>query len=165
MESLHKLEDMVEGWLKPLPHLPENWRKWLAENSWWLTLIGVVLSVFALFALFASLSLFTATTSLYGQIVTTAIAQTHGGLWMTSVWISLALMAVTVVIEAIAISPLKAMSKKGWDLLFLSVVIGVVSSLISAVLNIDITSLISAVIGAVIGSYVLFEIRSHFKKA
>lgn len=165
MESLHKLEDMVEKWLKPLPHLPEAWRKWLAENAWWLTLIGVVLSVFAVFALFASLSLFTATTSLYGQLVTTAIAQTHGGLWMTSVWISLALMVVTVVIEAIAISPLKALSKKGWDLMFLALVIGVVSNVVSGVLNIEVMSLISAAIGAVIGAYVLFEVRSHFKKA
>ncbi len=165
MESLHKLEDMVGEWLKPLPHLPENWRKWLAENAWWLTLIGVVLSVFAVFALFASLSLFTATTGLYGQVINDAIAQTHGGLWMTSVWISLALMVVTVVIEALAISPLKAMSKKGWDLMFLALVIGIVSNVVSAVLNVEVMSLVGAAISAVIGSYVLFELRSHFKKA
>lgn len=165
MESLHKLEDMVEGWLKPVPHLPETWRKWLANNAWWLTLIGVILSIFAIIALFGALSLFTATTSIYGAYAAEVIAETHTAMWTTAIWISLALMVVITVIEALAISPLKKMSKKGWDYMFLALVISVVSSLITAVLNVNIGSLLSAVISAAIGSYILFELRSHFKKA
>jgi hypothetical protein len=162
MESLHKLEDMVEKWLKPLPHLPENWRKWLAENAWWLTLIGVILSVIGIFLLLGPLLFVTAvTTSVYGVVV----AETHTGLYMLAIWVSLALLVVVTIIEAFAISPLKALSKKGWDLLFLALVIEVVSSLVSAVLNISIMSLISAAISAIIGAYVLFEVRSHYKKA
>ena len=44
MKSIYKLEKMIESWLKPVPHLPTEWRKWLADNAWWLTIIGVVLS-------------------------------------------------------------------------------------------------------------------------
>ena len=162
MDSLHKLEDMVEKWLKPLPHLPENWRKWLAENAWWLTLIGVILSVLVIFMLLGPILFVTAvTTSVYGVVV----AETHAGLYMVAIWVSLALMVVVTIIEAFAVSPLKALSKKGWDLLFLSLAIGVASSVVSAVLNVSIMSLISAAISAIIGSYVLFEVRSHFKKA
>jgi len=161
MDSLHKLEDNVEKWLKPLPHLPDDWRKWLAENSWWLTLIGVVLSVIGIFLLLGPILFYTAvTTSVYGVVV----AETHTGLYTLAIWVSFALMVVVTIVEAFAISPLKALSKKGWDLLFLALVIEVVSSLVSAVLNVSIMSLISAAIGAVIGSYVLFEVRSHFKK-
>jgi uncharacterized membrane protein YhaH (DUF805 family) len=165
MEALHKLEDMIEGWLKPVPHLPNAWRKWLAENAWWLTLIGVVLSVFAVFGLLSAASIFGATSGLYGSVIYNAVVETHGGLWLTSIYVSLILLVITVIVEAMAISPLKALSKKGWDLMFLAYVIGVISGLVGAILNIDILSLIWTAIGAAIGAYVLFEVRGHFKKA
>ena len=164
MEALHKLEGVIEGWLKSVPHLPANWRKWLAENAWWLTLIGVVLSVFMLFSLFSMLTAFNATTSLYGAYVD-AVITSQSPMWKTSIYVSLILMVIVVIIEAMAISPLKAMSKKGWDYLFLAYLVGIASGVIGAVLNIDILSLIWTAIGAAIGAYVLFEVRSHFKKA
>ena len=67
METLHKLEDTIEGWLKPLPHLPEDWRKWIANNSWWITLIGVIISAFGIlglaYALMIAISFFGAVSS------------------------------------------------------------------------------------------------------
>jgi len=164
MESIHKLENMMGEWLKPLPHLPVEWRNWISKNVWWITLVGVVISVFGILGLFSALSFFTATTNHYGPLYTAA-TQTHGGLWKLSIYISLALLVATVVVEAMAISPLKVMSKKGWDLLFLAYLLSVVSGVIGAVLNVDIFSLITTAIGAAIGAYFLFEIRSHFKKA
>ncbi len=43
MESLQKLEATVGEWYKGMPHLPKNGQRWLAENAWWLVLIGVIL--------------------------------------------------------------------------------------------------------------------------
>jgi hypothetical protein len=164
MEALHKLEGTIEGWLKSVPHLPDNWRKWLAKNAWWLTLIGVVLSVFMLFSLFSMLAAFNATTSLYSAYVD-AVITSQSPMWKVSIYVSLILMVIVVIIEAMAISPLKAMSKKGWDYLFLAYLVGIVSGVIGAVLNVDILSLIWAAVGAAIGAYILFEVRGHFKKA
>jgi len=164
METLHKIEDMVGGWLKPVPHLPANWRKWLAENAWWLTLVGVILSIFGIFGLISALSLFSATSGLYSTVIYAPVAQAHGSMWQVSIYISVVLIIVSVIIEAMAISPLKAMSKKGWDYLFLAFLVSVASGVIGAVLNVDVISLISTAIGAAIGAYVLFEVRSHYKK-
>lgn len=163
MDYTRKLEKMIEEWLKPLPHLPTTWRNWLAKNVWWITLVGVILSVIGIFGLLAAASFVSTTTSLYGAAVYTAVATTHGGLWMLAIWVSLALLVVTVVIEAMAISPLKVQKKKGWDLLFLAYLVGVASGVIGAILNFDVFSLISTAIGAVIGAYFVFEIHSHFK--
>jgi len=163
MESIHKLEDKIEVWLKPLPHLPTTWRKWLSGNVWWIVLVGVIISAFGIFSLFSALSFLTATTNYYGAVLQEAGVQVHGSLWSVSIYISIALLVVTVVLEAMAISPLKTQNKKGWDLMFLAYLIGIASSVISALLNLEIMSLIGAAISAVIGAYFLFEIRSYFK--
>ena len=85
MESIHKLENMIEGWLKPLPHLPTQWRKWLADNLWWITLVGVVLSVIGVIGLFIAMliaiPLIGTTTSLYSAYGITT-TQTYTGWWM-----------------------------------------------------------------------------------
>lgn len=165
MDSIHKLEDMIEGWFKPLPHLPAAGRKWLAENLWWITLVGVILAAWAALTAYQSLSYLDNLNSAFGGLVGNIIAQNNGQFWQTSVYISIALLTVTAVIEAIAISPLKAMSKKGWDLMFLATIVGVASSLVSGILNAQISGIFGAIIGAAIGAYLLFEIRSSFSSA
>jgi len=168
MDSLHKLEDKIEVWLKPFPHLPPNWRKWLSENVWWLVLIGVILSVIGTIMLamlvITAMSAVSTVTNVYGAYGVN-IGQTYTGMWYLSTLISVVFLVVTIVIEAIAISPLKTQNKKGWDLMFLAYLIGILSSVVSAVLTLTIVNLFSAVIGAVIGAYFLFEVRSYFKQA
>jgi len=167
MESIKKIEDMIEGWLKPIPHLPTNWRKWISENIWWITLIGVILSVLGLLglavALLGAMSIIGTATVIYGAY--TPVAYT--GMQLVSSLVSLVLLAVTVVITAMAVKPLHVLSKKGWDLLFLAFLVGIVSQVVSAVLTINpaliITNLIGALIGAAISAYFLFEVRSYFK--
>lgn len=170
MESLHKFESTVEGWLKPLPHLPTDWRKWLAVNAWWLTLIGVILSAIAIlglaWAVLVAMSIFGAvTTSFYGYVAPTV----YSTWWVLASVVSLALLVLTTVLEAMAISPLRAMKARGWDLMFLVFVVGLVSGVAGAVLNFNalsfIPSLIGTAIGGAISAYFLFEVRSYFKKA
>lgn len=162
MEFINKIEDLIGTWLKPVPHLPADWRSWLAKNAWWLTLVGVIISVFGLFGLLSTLSLFSSTVGYY-SVYTDAVIKTQSGMWMASIYVSLALLIVTVVVEAMAISPLKVMKKKGWDLLFIAYLIGIASGVVTALINANFTSLISTAIGAAIGAYVLYEVRSHYK--
>jgi uncharacterized membrane protein YhaH (DUF805 family) len=166
-KSIKKFEDMIEGWLKPVPHLPDTWRKWLSENVWWLALIGVILSVIGLFglgvALLAATSL-VGVASYYGAYAPAAYA----GIGLFTGFVSLIALALTATITAMAIRPLRLLNKKGWDLLFLAFLVGVVSQVVSAVLPLTgfvITNLLGAFISAAISAYFLFEIRSHFKKA
>ncbi len=171
MDSIHKLEDNIQTWLKPLPHLPKNWCEWIAKNVWWITLIGVILSALGALALVGAIMSAGTIVSVYG-VYGDSILQTQTGLWMTASVISLAFLVLTVVITAMAISPLKALSKKGWDLLFLVYLLGIASQVVGAVVSVFgytgtnfLSGIIGAIISAVIGAYFLFEIRSHFKHA
>ena len=165
MESIKQLEKTIEGWLKPIPHLPVTWRKWLGLNVWWITLVGVILSALGILgligSLFAAMSIFGVATGIYGYV-----APVYTGWWVLASIVSLAFMVVTVSITAMAISPLKIQKRKGWDLLFLVFIINVVSAVVSAILNFSVISfvgsLIGAAIGAAISAYFLFEIRSQF---
>ena len=168
MESVNKLEKTIEGWLKPIPHLPATWRKWLGENLWWLTLIGVILSVIVVFtiigAMFTAMSFLGSVNSIYGMYgITTA---SYSGWWMMASVASLVFMVVTVAISSMAISPLKVQKKKGWDLLFLVFIVNIVSSVVSVILNFNMMTLIPGLIGTAIGAaisaYFLLEVKSQF---
>jgi len=168
MDSIKKLEKTIEEWLKPLPHLPSSWRNWIGQNVWWMALIGVILSAFAVLAglgaILTAMSLLGVATSIYGVYM----AESYSSWWMISSAVALVFMAIILVLTAMAIQPLKGLKKKGWDLLFLTSVIGFVSMVISAVMNLNalnmIPNLLSTAISAVISMYFLFEIRSHFVK-
>lgn len=159
MVSINNIEDKIEGWLKPVPHLPATWRKWIAENAWWLTLIGVIVSALGILLS----SPFAVLTSYYG------IFMAHTGWWIFVTFISLAFTAVTTVISAVAISPLKSLKKAGWRLLFYAYAVGILAQVVNMVLNLNVYSFIPSLLGiaisAAIGAYVLFEIRSNFNLA
>jgi hypothetical protein len=171
MTGIGKLETLVSGWLKPMPHLPKNAQKWIAENSWWLVLIGVILSGFGLLiglmGLFAAMAFVGTSVGYYGYG-----ANAYGGALIVSTIVSLVFSVGLVILLGIAISPLKAMKAKGWDMLFwvllLDVVYVVVNALVSlGSLNIIsfVFSLIFGAISSAISAYFLFEIKSHFVKA
>ena len=170
MELVHKLENTIGGWLKSLPHLPANWSKWLANNAWWIVLIGVIISIFGIlglaYVLMIALTFFGAATTFMGYAYSGVAYSTW---WIVVSIVSFALLIITTVLEAMAISPLKAMKQKGWDLMFLVFLIGVLSGVVSAVVNFNAISilpnLIWTAISAVISAYVLFEVRSYFKTA
>ena len=146
------IADIMKSW----PHLPKEFTKWLASNSWWLVLIVVVPAIFNI-------------VPMAGMVLTEAAFMMSSGLAATRmasvlVPVSAALLGgiVTVGIGAMAILPLKAMQKRGWDLLFLSATIGGGMSFIANVIIFSLSGMVGIVIGMVIAYYVLFEIRSYF---
>jgi len=165
MESIKKLEDMIAGWLKPIPHLPTTWRKWISENIWWLTLIGVILSILMLFTALAAISALMFSVGVVTSFAGT-LAPVNTGMVLVASIVSLVFWAAIIALSAMAVTPLKNMKKKGWDLLFLVFVIEVASSVVSVVLNFNavtfIPGLIGAAIGAAISAYFVFEIKSYF---
>lgn len=166
MSVLQKIETVVAGWLKSVPHLPKGGQKWLAENVWWIVLIGVIgLAIGILVtigSIFAYLAFLGNATSYYGVYV----ASPYGGGWIIATLVSLAFSVALLIVSAMAISPLKAQHKKGWSLLFLSFVISAVNTVVGAILTFNpltfIFGLIFGAIGLAIFAYFLFEIRSHF---
>lgn len=161
-----KLEDMIAEWLKPVPHLPVAGQKWIAQNVWWVALIGVILSAIGVLVMIGTvltaMSILGTATSIYGYYV----APTYTGWMVLSSLVSAAFMVVIVIMMAKAISHLKLSQKLGWNLLFLSSIIGAIASVVGSIINFSLGSIISSVITAAISlaisMYFLYEIRSYF---
>lgn len=160
MKSINKLEKIIAGWLKSAPHLPEKARKWIAINVWWLELIGLIIMIIAGLTLIglltAALGLSATIIGAYGYPIV------YNGLAITATVLSLGLIIISVAIMALAISPLKALKKRGWDFLFITLLVNCASVIISAIFSFSISSLFSGAVGVVVGAYLLFEIRSFF---
>lgn len=156
---------MIEDWLEPIPHLPNTWRKLISNNIWWLVALGVVGSVIGILS---SLNIMFHVTSLL-PIDSYSNYHIYGGYnrwWMMVLTISLLFSITTTAITATAISPLKNLKRKGWDLLFLAYIIGIIGQVVIILINFNVFSFIPSVIfsaiSVAIGAYLLFEIRSHF---
>lgn len=162
---VHKVETTVENWLKPLPHLPEVARKWLAENVWWIVLVGAILT---------SISVLVQV----GGVFTTIAAISSAAVWLAYyvgpvyTWWGVTVQLVSVVLFAavaalmwLAVKPLQDVKKKGWDLLLLTLLADLAIVVIVNVLGFGVFSIFSIIFGAIavaIGGYFLFEIRSRF---
>lgn len=157
MDALHKLENTMAGWFKQAPHLPANVRTWLADNVWWLVIIGVALAAFAILGLLPILVGASVLTSSFA-----AYAGVDSGRAMLAAWVGFGFLVAVVVVEAMAIMPLKEKKKKGWDNLFLATMLTVLSSLVGFVITYGVSNLFGAVLTLLIGGYFLFEIRGHF---
>jgi len=164
MELMNKIEKTVLGWVKDVPHLPSSAQKWIAVNVWWMVLVSAILGalgvLFSLNNLVTLLALLDSASNLY--YVTT----TYTEYAIVRQIISLVLGILTVVVLSLAINPLKLQQKKGWVLLFLALLLGIVSLVINAVLSLSILGfIISVIFGGIFLvalGYFLFEIHGQF---
>lgn len=158
METIRKLETTMAGWYKGMPHLPAEGRKWLAQNIWWITLIGVICGVIALVGVIFL--------TLFAGAALTLIAGGFGAAMGVVIFLgalaSILLGVVCVVLGGMAINPLKAMQKKGWTLLFDTLLIQAVVIIVTHVLSFNLMALLWNLLWVAVGGYFLFEIRESF---
>lgn len=164
MKLLSKLEQMVLGWLKSVPHLPIGVRKWLGDNAWWIAAIGAVLTgisaLWLLVALFSNMALL-------GGPATAYYASTTFVAWLVvTTLVSLVFAVLYCVLLSTSVSPLKEKQKKGWVLLFAVWLVGVLAVVVNAVLTLNpltfITSIIFGALWLAVTGYFLFEIHGQF---
>lgn len=171
MELVHKIERSLAEQYKKLPHLPAGGQKWLAENAWWLVLIGVIFSLLGLIGIALALGLAAIGLGIAGASVAgssgAAAGFALGGLFMIITIVTSALFLVQTVLMAMAISPLKKLHKKGWDLIFVVALLNAVTGIVIGILSANPLSLLSQLLWAALGAYFLFEIREYYlvKKA
>lgn len=165
MHFITKLETIVHGWAKNVPHLPVEARKWLAQNVWWIAAVGAVLTaiaaLFTLSGIFQSIAfLNTPTYALY--FVNTSLAS----LAIVTGIVTFVFLLIETVLLGLAVKPLQSQQKKGWVLLFTLWLATAVFVVINAVLTMSfggfIVGIIGGAIGLAIGGYFLFEIHSQF---
>jgi hypothetical protein len=159
------LEKALDGvFFKKSPmQLPPNVTKWLADNSWWIVLVGAVASVLSIFSL---LSLVNTANNIDALYNTYGLGDTYARS-TNSLYVSMIASAVSAVLLFMASSKLKAHQKAGWNLVYYNFLINAVISLVSFALSspgLLAGSLIGFAIGFVIGAYLLFQLRGHFSK-
>ncbi len=164
MDTVKNLEKTIGGWYKNVPHLPKGGQQWLADNVWWLALVGAILSVLGLFVVIPALLIALAFTSAVTTVTPYSVYYSNdvaGIVWL-SLLVGLVSYIVTAVLLALAVNPLKAKSRKGWEFLFLSYLINFVLGVVSSLVLLNFSGIIGAAVGAAVGGYFLYEIHSHF---
>lgn len=146
MEMVKELEKTLEPYFtsKAPFQIPKDIKELLVKLAPYLVIIFVVLSLPAIFALFGLSALLTP--------FMMGVSYTMGPLW----WVSTALIAVSVVLEALAIPGLFARTMQGWRYVFYAQLVSILASVLQM-------NLIGAIISALIGFYILFQVKEMYK--
>lgn len=142
--QLNQLEDTLELYLvKKAPALPTNAKEIIVKFGPWITLILFVLSLPLVLALFG-LGAFLAPFSFMGGL--------SAGFNYT---LAMVVLAVTLVLEGLAIPGLFKQQKRAWYLMYYAVLLGALSNLLQI-------NIFSFIIGTLISLYILFQIKSYY---
>jgi len=142
--SLEKLESMLDEYLgKKAPALPENIKETLVSIAPYLAIVGIVISVPAVLALLGIGAMF-------GPFVG------YGLHYSFAYTVGIVTLAISMVLEAMAIPGLFKRAKGAWRLMYYSSLVGVVANLLQG-------SISGAIIGGLIGLYVVFQLKAKYK--
>jgi lysylphosphatidylglycerol synthetase-like protein (DUF2156 family) len=143
--SLNQLEVTLEEYfVKKAPTIPENIKEIIVNFAPWITLVILIITLPAVLFVFG-LGTLLAPFSFLGGI--------QAGFSYT---LSMIVLAVSLVLEALAIPGLFKRSKGGWNLVFYASIINAVSNLISF-------NIVSLIVGTLISWYILFQVKSYYK--
>ncbi len=146
-EHLNQLETWLDQYLvKKAPALPKGGKEFIVKIAPWLVIVGAVLSIPAIFAIFGVTSMMSAAPG--GTAVAVALGPTY--------YLSIILLIVVIVMELFALPGLFARTKSGWNLVFYATLISAVSSLVSMNLG-------ALIIGTLLSLYLLFQVREYYK--
>lgn len=148
MNYLHQLSKTLDPYFAKLPNLPKGATDLIVNFAPWLSLIFGVLAILGGVAAFGLLS-----------VVSPFAAVSGAGQYAVTGLLASLVLLVQGVIELLAFSPLKARKQKGWNLLFISLVLSVVSS----VFYLNVYSVVSSVFWALVGYYFLYQVKNHYK--
>lgn len=144
MDGLVKTFDLYL--VKKAPALPKNIKEVIVALAPWLEIIGVVLTIPALFAVLGFNAMMYGTP--YGGYVA---AKTGYNFSLATIFLLAGM-----VLMLLAIPGLFKRSKSGWNYVFYSVLVNAVYSLISM-------QLFGLIVGSLISLYLLFQVRSYYK--
>lgn len=143
--GVNQLESTLEEYLvKKAPALPENVKELIVKFAPYITLIMLIMALPAVLVLFGIGALLTPFSYMGGV---------NAGMTYT---VSMVVLAVSLVLEALAIPGLFKRTKQGWNLVFYSALVSAVSSLVSF-------NIVNLVIGTLISLYFLFQVKSYYK--
>lgn len=135
----------MEEFFGKLPSLPKNWREVIVNITPWLALVFGVLGVLVGLAGLGILSVLSPF-----MVLGSGLTSASGSL------LGMAAAVIAAILMLLAFPGTKARKMQGWNMLFWSEVVSLLSSLLSF-------SVVSGLVGAFIGFYLLYQIKSYYK--
>jgi len=145
-EAMSGLEGTLAPVFEKFPHLPAGGREFIVSVSPWIALIFGILGVISLLGL--------------GGLGILMSVVTFGLALPILIHILIGLLSAALLL--MSFPGLKARTKRGWNLLFYSLIVSIVGSLVGLFVG-GMTNIVGMALGALIGFYLLFEIRSYYK--
>lgn len=133
--------------VKKAPALPKGIKETLVKLAPWLAIIGVVVSIPGILVLFGLSSMMS------GLPYSGYTMMGYGGGFSISVLFVIA----TMILEILAVPGLMKRKLAGWNFLYWAVWVSAVYSLLSY-------QIVGMVIGTLISLYLLFQVKSYYKK-
>lgn len=155
-----------EGWLYDMlvvkvPYqIPTAAKEWIVRYGPWITVaVAVLLALATIPALFAALAL-------TGYVSTFGVAAGATVGIMPMLYLAIAILVIQLIVMFISVPMLLKRQRKGWLLVFYSVLISFAYSVVNAFSYgyFGLSTIIMGLIGAAIGFYVLFQIRSYYTR-
>jgi hypothetical protein len=147
--SLNQLEGMLDEYLgHKAPALPDNAKETLVSFAPYLAIIGIVISLPAIFAILG-IGAMMGPLSAFGGV---PYMMSYG----LGYYLSIAVLVVSVVLEGMAIPGLFKRSIGAWRLMYYAALVSFVASVLQGNLG-------GALLGAVIGMYFLFQVKALYK--
>jgi hypothetical protein len=160
METIVKpLEQMLLPLFKSLPSLPENVKNALVKFWPWMALIFGVLQLFAVVGLW---NLGHTVNTLVDIYAAAGIAKPNNlGLFY---YLGLGSLVIDAVLLLLAVAPLNAHKKSGWDLLFLGALLNLVYGVVIVFDSYygGFGNLLGSLFGSAIAFYFLFQVRDYY---
>lgn len=149
-QALEQLEETLEVYLvKKAPFsIPENWKELIVRFAPYLTILGIIVSVPAVFAVLGPGALVSPFTAFLGPRYALSYSFNYV--------LSMVALVVVIVLGAMAVPGLFKRQEKAWRLLFYS-------SLVSALSGILGRDLIGTIIVALLSWYILFQVKEYYR--
>lgn len=165
---LKQAEDKLANLFKDAPKLSDSARESLVKAWPWIALVVGILQLLAAWGLYkltdwADRS-YRAADSLYRYYTGEGLGA-YSGFDKLMIYLAVVVLVVDAVILLMAFSPLKERRRKGWDLLFLGVLVNLLYGLVSVFIDTrGIGSLLFSLLGSAVGFWLLFQVRDKFAK-
>lgn len=160
---------LEEVFVKNAPALPAGGKKWLVSAAPWIALIVGVLSLWSAYVLWHWAHAVNGLANFANELCNTYggsgcnVASSRFSFW---IWASIVVLAVEGVLYLLAYPGLKARSKSGWNYLYYGALVNIAYAVVSLFSDYrgGIGSFLGALIGSAIGFWLLFQIRSTYKR-
>jgi len=149
MAALADLEKMLDEYLfKKAPALPENAKETLVKFAPYISILVMVIAIPGILAVIGLGTMLAP----FGAFLGPAYALSYG----IGHTVSMLVMAVTVIMEFMAIPGLFKRLRSAWNLMYWSTLISAVAGLVRG-------DILSSILSLLIGLYILFQVKSYYK--